>query len=406
MKILFVTSYLPHPAAGGSAIRSYNFLKQLSKRHEITLCAYRSDSEVDLDNEPLRALGIHLETVPLTGKTPTSLQKVTTTLIPAPHMVQAFERGTMKQQIRTIRHRWQPDLIHCDLLRMSWGPAALDWQLPSVLDQHNVEYKRMQSQLLARAQSAKERGLAHWEIQRIKRYERDICKKNTHVVTVTDEDTEGLTALTNGKAHITTIPVGVDTNYFKPVVQQASRPKLIFAGTMSYEPNEDAMLYFCYEILPRIVEAVPDVALTIIGRNPTAKIAALADDPRITVTGAVPDVRPYFAESSVCVIPVRIGGGIKQKLLEAMVMGMPVVTNSFSKIGIPLKPGVHAVVEDDAEPFAEAVISLLGDQARCQALGSAAARFIRAHFSWDRSVTQLEAVYEQSIVDHCRNKRN
>ncbi len=403
MKILYVSPFTPHPAAGGSALHTFYKLKALAKRHQVMVCTYY-DQNQNYDTALLEDLGVQTHLVPLFNGAPSStIAKLTGLLTPIPYTVQSFQSSGLKKQVQTLNVNWQPDVIHCGSLHMAWVPEVIDWQRPSILDQRNVEYTRRQNQTTNPSYLSKKHQLLQaWESLRLKRYERQICLKYTHVTTVTVQDRDSLLELTHNKAIVTHTPPGVDLEQYPPVQNDHCLPRLVFAGTMSYQPNEDAMLYFCSEILPRIVQAVPDVTLTIVGRQPTAKIRALADDPRITVTGTVPDIRPYFVDSSVCVIPVRIGGGIKQKLLAAMAMGMPVVTNNFSKIGIPLKSGVQAIVEDEADAFARAVISLLGDQARRQVLGAAAAQFIRDHFSWKQSITQLEAVYEQALVDHHR----
>jgi glycosyltransferase involved in cell wall biosynthesis len=185
----------------------------------------------------------------------------------------------------------------------------------------------------------------------------------------------------------------VDTDYFRPSGAVAQEPSdLVFTGSMDWMPNEDGILWFVDEILPRIHERRPEATLTVVGRNPPPRIAALAGrDPRLRVTGTVPDVRPYLERASVFVVPLRVGGGTRLKVYEALAMERALVSTTIGAEGLPVTDGRHLLLADEPAAFARAVLGLLDDPARCRVLGADGAAFVRQHFGWDRVADEFAA---------------
>jgi glycosyltransferase involved in cell wall biosynthesis len=176
----------------------------------------------------------------------------------------------------------------------------------------------------------------------------------------------------------------VDTDYFRPSGSIEPDPyHLVFSGSMDWLPNDDAMKYFVRSIFPRIRASCPEVVLTIVGRKPFPSLTALGrNDPSIRVTGQVEDVRPYLERAAVYVIPLRIGGGTRLKVFEAMAMGKAVVSTSIGVEGLPIVNGTDALVADDPDAFADAVVQLLRDRTLLGRLGQVAAGKVRAQFGW------------------------
>jgi polysaccharide biosynthesis protein PslH len=183
---------------------------------------------------------------------------------------------------------------------------------------------------------------------------------------------------------VSSVPTGVDTDFFRPSGTVSRKPgSIVFTGSMDWMPNEDGMVWFVEEILPRIERAVPEATLTIVGRNPTSRVKALADGrPRISVTGTVPDVRPYLEAASVVVVPLRVGGGTRIKIYEAMGMERAVVSTTIGAEGLDVRDGKHIVLADDPDAFADAVIGLLRSPERAADIGHASASHVRTHFGW------------------------
>jgi glycosyltransferase involved in cell wall biosynthesis len=169
---------------------------------------------------------------------------------------------------------------------------------------------------------------------------------------------------------------------------------------MDWHPNEDAVLHFVDTILPRIRAEVPDVSFTVVGRNPTARVRALAEQPGIHITGTVDDVRPSIAQGSVYVVPLRAGGGTRLKIFEALAMARPVVSTTVGAEGLGLEPGRDYIAADDPDTFANGVVSLLRDPARRLALGNAGRTLVDTYYSWPTVARRFEELCEEVVIDH------
>ncbi len=197
------------------------------------------------------------------------------------------------------------------------------------------------------------------------------------------------------------IPTGVDTEHFEPADVEPEPNSLIFTGSMDWLPNEDAILYFAQHILPRVRQAIPDVKLSVVGRNPSPHLRQkLADEPAIDLVGWVDDVRPFIARHALFVVPLRIGGGTRIKVYEAMAMGKAMVSTSIGTEGLPVTHGDHVWLADEAESFAEAVIHLLQNRSARGQLEVAARQFVETHCSWDRAAAVFANVCRE-VAEGC-----
>ena len=164
---------------------------------------------------------------------------------------------------------------------------------------------------------------------------------------------------------------------------------------MDWLPNEDAMLYFAREVLPHIRRDEPDTTLSIVGRAPTPAVRRLASEPGIEVTGRVEDVRPHIADAAVYVVPLRIGGGTRLKIFEAMAMGKAVVSTTIGAEGLPVTAGQDIVIADEPEPFAHAVVQLIRDEDARRRLATAARRLVVDHYDWSAVAQDFERALER-----------
>jgi polysaccharide biosynthesis protein PslH len=196
---------------------------------------------------------------------------------------------------------------------------------------------------------------------------------------------------------VTVVPNGVDLAYYRPGVTEPlpgmRQPALVFTGKMDYRPNVDAVLWFADEVLPLIQARAAEVHFYIVGQQPHARLAALAGRPGLTLTGRVPDTRPYMAGAAVYVVPLRIGGGTRLKVLEAMAMGRPIVSTHLGCDGFPFEDGREVRFADDPAAFAATVLELLADGSQAAALGQTARACVVDAYGWDSIVPQLERLY-------------
>jgi glycosyltransferase involved in cell wall biosynthesis len=275
-------------------------------------------------------------------------------------------------------------------------PASLP--CPAVVFTHNVESEIWRRHYESQTNPIK-RALYWQQWRRMLRFERQTLARFDRVLAVSDVDSQTFQRLYPDalNAPPITVATGVDTEFFSPGTRnpEPGTWNLSFTGSMDWIPNEDAMTYFCRDILPRIRAQVPGVTLSIVGRAPTPAVRRLAEIEGVEVTGRVDDVREHIAKSAVYVVPIRIGGGTRLKIFEAMAMGKAVVSTTVGAEGLPVTDGQDIVIADEAPAFASAVVTLLRDADQRQRLEQAARDLVVTHYDWAAVSGQLE----QALID-------
>jgi glycosyltransferase involved in cell wall biosynthesis len=252
------------------------------------------------------------------------------------------------------------------------------------------------------------KAISWQEWRKMEAAERRYLRLADRVLAVSETDRDAFAAFLSAEK-LTVIPTGVDVEYFQPLAGEETANSLVFTGSMDWLPNEDAILYFADAILPLIREHSPEVFLDVVGRNPSRKLQALAESEKsIRLTGWVDDIRPFVGRSSVCIVPLRIGGGTRLKIFEAMAMGKAVVSTSVGAEGLAVRSGENIVLADTPNDFAQAVISLLRDPRRRQQLGAAARTLVQENYSWtivanDFARTLQEVIISSSARNVSRN---
>jgi glycosyltransferase involved in cell wall biosynthesis len=311
---------------------------------------------------------------------------------PLPYTVSKFCRPEVTKRVRQVVAEDKPDVIVCDFV---FAALSIPWDspIPKILFTHNVETAIWKHHYkLARNPFWK--ALSWRECQAMDRFERECVRRANHVLTVSDNDRNIFSRMTD-PSRITVIPTGVDIEYFRPSDHQEEPNTIVFSGAMDWMPNEDAIVYFIKAILPRIRKHIPSASLCVVGRDPSRDLLQLGASERgIEVTGRVEDVRPFVRRAAVYVVPLRIGGGTRLKIFEAMAMGKAVVSTTIGAEGLPVHPGQDILIADDPEDFANTTISLLGDPIRRSEIGRTARELVDRGYSWDAVVQPFEAVLE------------
>lgn len=381
-RVLWMTAYLPHLGRHAGAGRMYQLLVRMAKRYRITLLTF-------LENDEERAFlpeveGICERVVALRRVKHPRLQMF------AYEPFDEFLTPEMTAAMQESLDQHTFDLIQLEYTQMaSYADKTLG--IPTLLTKHEVDFS-------ACARRARlEPGLARkfrWFYNYLQVLDREIAllRRVDAAVCMTDPDAQHL------RKYCSAVPVhvintGVDLDYFRPPDEPAAGPRLVFVGAYRHDPNVDAMIHFCGRILPLVRAEIPDVTLDIVGSHPTASIYALQSIPGVHVTGFVPDVRPYMARSSVYVVPLRLGVGIRGKILEAWGMAMPVVATNVACAGLRCRHGENMLIADSDEDFASAVIRLVKDSAQRERLGYAGRKVAEQYYGWDASARQLDRVY-------------
>ena len=300
---------------------------------------------------------------------------------PLPYFMKKYESPGMRREIERLLKEQTFDVMVCDFLQPSINVPA-NVAVTTVLFQHNVEamiWKRhyeLQKNPLKRA-------FLYDQWRKTWRYERSACQRFDLVIAVSAADEQQMREEYDLQ-RTAAVATGVDIDYFSPSKSITPEPhNIVFTGSMDWLPNEDAMQYFIREVLPLVRKEIPDVTLTVVGRNPYASLVELSkSDQSIVVTGRVDDVRPYIDRAAVYVVPIRIGGGTRLKIYEAMSMGKPVVSTTVGAEGLPVTNNEELVLADSAPEFAAALIHLFRDPDWAADLGGRAAKLVCGKFGW------------------------
>uniref|UniRef100_UPI00286A3B10 glycosyltransferase n=1 Tax=Armatimonas sp. TaxID=1872638 RepID=UPI00286A3B10 len=360
-RILFLAHLLPWPLEGGGQIKSYHTLRQLSLAYDIKLLALIRKPEEAQNAEPLRpycALGI--ETIPLRRTKLTNLLAAGSALLTGRSFIVSRDHTPeMQQAIERELATGSYQALHVDHLQMA---AFVPTQTPGIcviLDQHNVEY-RIPKRIAQTAKNPAIRLYGAGEWKRLRRFEQAALRRANLTLAVSDEDRKVLQDLVGSElGRIRTLSIGVDTDYFSASPRSPRSKTLVSIGTMYWPPNIDALSWFCREILPKIRERESEAKLIVVGARPTAEVLALAESPAVTVTGSVPDVRPYGTDCGAFIVPLRSGSGMRVKILNALAMGLPTVSTTIGAEGIEVTDGKDILLADTAEDFAAATLRLL-----------------------------------------------
>lgn len=384
MHILWIKSELLHPVDKGGRIRTYQMLRALASQHEVTYLTLDDGTAAPDAREKAVEYCARVEVVPFTPPAKGSFGFYSALLgnvvSPLPYAIARYEVPALRARLRALCASGTVDVVVCDFLAPSINVPD-DLGVPVVLFQHNVEAMIWARHAQVATQFVKKAYMTE-QWRRMKRFEAAECRRVSTVVAVSAQDAE-VFRKEYGVRHVPDVPTGVDTDYFVREPDVARAPgSMVFTGSMDWMPNEDGIAWFVESILPQIRAAIPDATLTIVGRNPTAKVRALESAPGVTVTGSVPDVRPYLASHQLFIVPLRVGGGTRLKIYEGMTMGLPTVSTTIGAEGLPVVDGEHLLLADDPSSFARACIALLSDPTRCEVMGNAADHYVREHFGW------------------------
>ncbi len=443
MRILWLTPQLPYPPRQGTTLRNFNLIQQMAQRHTIALATFLAPGEVLTPDSPLHSLCERIITLPQPERK-LGRRLWDTLTSPRPDMALRLESPAMHQAVADLLADFRPQIVQVEGIEMGqYGLRAknrtqigrieriktdqndeekirFDPSNPSdprsilppklIFDDHNVEYllqKRNALVDLRRPQRWHAAGYSLIQWAKLVRYEKKLCETADGVVAVSSVDRDELARLAPDRSPAPVlVPNGIDLDAYtpqksadQPFSPQPDVPKMVFTGKMDYRPNVDAVLWFADKVLPLVLAQVPTARFQIVGMSPHPRLERLRANPAIHITGAVAEIQPYIHGAAVYVAPLRVGGGTRFKILEALASGKPVVSTALGVEGLGVRPQQEVLIGDTPEAFARHVIALIhsqrGDGALAGRLGFCARQFVEERYGWARLAPALDELYKQ-----------
>lgn len=411
MNILFLTQVLPYPLVGGPKIRAYYVLRHLAAQHQVTLVSFVREDDRPEDVCHLEQFCQAVHTVPLERTPWKNFAAFIESLGTGRPAVIARDRLSAMQALLThLARQTHFEAIHADQTSMAQYALFAQKAAPGrtrpriVLDQHNALY------LVVKRQANLERGWrrALWqrEAAQLQKYEAALCQRFDHILTVSGEDRAALLALlppteaTRIGRRMTVMPICVDPAE-RPLVAPNGRGQgIIHLGTMFWPPNVEGVIWFAEAILPKILSRVPEARFIIAGKNPPPEVARLATANaglagRVEITGYVADPESLLAQSRAFVVPLKSGAGMRVKILDAWLWGLPVISTTLGAEGIAVRPAENILLADEPDDFAGAVVRVLTEPVLAARLREAGRSWVESRYDWRQVYRHLDDVYQQ-----------
>jgi polysaccharide biosynthesis protein PslH len=403
MRILVLSPYLPWPLYGGNVVRIYGILRELSRRgHEIVLLAGYEGPPL-ADDHPVKILcrEVRFYRPPASARqTRPVLAALASVLSPLPYTAAKFGGRTVQRSIREKLESEHFDLILANFAFMAQLiPPALARNTPVVLDEHESEGLLWRQYL--RQGGILKRAFALLNLIKMSWFQRAVGSRLAAMLCASDREAEFARSYLPARVKLWTVPNGVDTDFFVPgAPEDRKSPSLVLCGGFAVYRNSEAAIWFARTVFPRIKQEISTAEFWIVGSSPNQEVRQLAEIPGVHVTGAVEDVRPFYARAAVSVAPYRYGEGTKLKVLEGMACAVPVVSTIIGCQGIKARDGEHLLIAQTTEAFSERVIHLLRSPEQRRAIGARARSLIEREYAWTKIVGDLDPKLAEVAREH------
>lgn len=395
MKILFISTKSPLPTNDGHCLRTYNLMREIANDNDVHLLTFVKYQEEFSHLPELEEICSSVQLIKLEENESSlahgfSLAK--SVLTNSPYVSIKYNKPSMRQAIQEVLKRYDIDLVHFDMLPL-YCYYDLVKGYPVVLNQHNIE-----SALLERRVGAEPCWRRWFFLQQQKCLEgfEKLAMSSVDAIAVCSEQDRKIALKMAPEAVVDIVPNGVDTDFFKPSKALSEEPfSLVFVGGLNWYPNLEGLEWFDEEVLPHVVRDFPQLRIHLIGRQVPVN---WKHKDQFIVHGFVDDIRPYLEKSSLFVVPLRIGGGTRLKILDALSMEKAVLTTTIGAEGLQLKDGQHAVFADTATDFAQKLIELCKDSHARSKLSLSARSFVDENYRWDSIGKKLYGLYERTIA--------
>ena len=395
MKLLVVYPYAPYPLDRGAHHRAFHLLKGLCKEHEVDLIALAENGNGREHAAVFEEFCSRVEIIPF--QHPDWQRLVPDRLLnPLPSTIEHWNIPALEKAIERALLRTEYDVVHVLDIVMARLFIERFKSIPLVVDRTRVDllYQLMEQRRMDF--SVKSQILNTENMAKLWRYERAVARRAQLQVVCGPDDARFVCKYVSSRALVEVIPNGVDLEFFRPdpkLAGKANQPTILFCGAMDYNPNVDGLRWYFAEMHQAIAAAIPDLQMWVVGKDPVAEVKAFAQIPNVTVTGGVLDVRPYYQKAWLQVVPIRIGGGTRLKIVESLAMGTVVVSTTMGAQGLDLQHGHDALLADNPRDFINETIRLLRDSELRQRLVREGEKTVTARLSWDGLGARLREIY-------------
>ncbi len=402
MKVLFLTPRVPYPLDGGTSLRNFRLLQSAAGEHEVHLLSFL---DRPLRPDHLEALQAVCRRVELRPAPPHPAYRRLARTVSAPLPDMAYRRWSpgFGEALRAMTAEERYDVVQVEGIEMARylpgrGTRDEGRGVRAIFSEHNVEHLLQRRAYLVDRVNPRRwpQALYSWlQARKLARFEAAACRLADATLAVSEEDAAALGEL-EPRGRYRVVPNAIDPDAYPRREGWPTRPSLLFTGTMDYRPNADAARWLLDAVMPNVWESVPEARVFVVGRGPARDLVARGQhDARIAVTGQVESVDPYWARSTVYVLPVRGGGGTRFKALEAMAAGLPIASTPMGMEGIAAEDGMHYLSGASGGALAAAIVRLLEDQVLRETMTEAAGRLVREQYDWRVVAPRLLDVYRE-----------
>ena len=405
MKILWLSHFPPWPETGHGALqRTHHLLRRVAARHEVHLltlvppAAAPTPEALRRTVSELERLVASVHAVPLGGdrfRLKRARCVMRSLLGERSYWENLFDQPAAWRHLDRLLDQHQFDLVHADIVFLSPYLDRLR-HIPLALNHHNVESHLLDRRADSQTNAWARRFFRH-QAKQVANSERVLAPRAATNLLCSELDEARLIELA-GDVRTATIPNGVDVDFFRPHATPGARGHMVFAGGMDWFPNRDAMVHFATETWPALVREGAHRRLTVVGRNPPPELLKLTADARVLVPGFVDDVRPYVQEASIYICPIRVGGGTRLKVLDALAMARPLVGSDIGVEGLGLVDGEHFLRANTTDEYIAQIRRLEADPVLGARLGRAGRDFVERRYSWTGIAERLEAAYVAALA--------
>lgn len=392
MKVLVVSAHFPFPPRSGVKMRNYQLLRQLARRHDVTLLTYAWPEDRDGVGPLREELPVRIVERGERSRIARRWAQLRSLASVQPFSARLACARDMQRALNELCADESFDIIQLETSVLC--ALAVPRDVRVVLDSHNIEYEVFQRMGEGETAVAR-RAFNRLEYERFRRFEQRCWSRVDGCAVTSDREAPVIRAYAPNTP-IAVVPNAVDLDTFAPSPAGVEPGTVVFNGTLDYRPNVDAAQHLVEEIWPLVLNRCPEARLTIVGRGQEADLRRLRR-PGVTVTGEVPDVRPYLRRAAIVAVPVRIGGGTRLKVVEGLACAKAIVSTSLGCEGIAVRDREHLLIADGAQAFAARLLELFNDPALGDALGTAGRKLAERHYSWELAGDRLEKLYGRVV---------